>query len=898
MNVALKWLLRLFGAAVLVLTLCVALGWYLVSRSLPEYEGEIAAAGLDRPVTIIRDANAVPHIRAETDHDAWFALGLVHAQDRLWQMELNRRAAQGRLSALLGAQTVEVDRLVKTLDLYGHAARSLEMQSPETLAALDAYAQGVNAWLRHVNKHALGRGAPEFFAFGAALSPWTPTDSLAILKMMALRLSDAARAEVRRARALLALPPERVRDILPEYPLPALLAPKRPDAVVSGTDRAALSPLHGLAVRAASAAAAPLTPASGDFAPRDSASPSATRTSATRTSGPTPTRRTPTRPTATRSDESPAYAAPLRAAPAEAPLLHAFGAGARPGLAGASNIWAVDGTRSSSGKPLLANDPHLWLSAPSLWYLADIHGARFAAIGGTLPGVPAVLIGRNRQLGWGLTTAHADDQDLFIEQVDLEDPGRYLLPDGSSVPFDERPIRIEVAGAPTESGVVRATRHGPVLTGDQFGAAAVTPPGHVAALAWTALDARDRTMTALIDMMRATTIEQGIAATEQARAPAQNVVLADAGGVAMVVAGALPQRAPDSLSQGRVPSSGTVAANDWLGIRPPSRNPRAIRPDSGAVANANNRTTGEAFPDHLGFDWAPPYRIERLRKELAAREFHSRDGFVALQADAVSQMARSVLPLIAQDLWWREGTPVVEDERRRRALEMLANWNGEMDRHQPEPLIFSEWLRALTRRLAADELGALFDEFDGSRPLFVERVFRDVDGAAVWCDVDKTPEAESCTEMASEALDDALASLAREHGDNVEGWRWGEAHVAVHRHTPFGYLGPLGMLFNIEHETSGGDETLLRGQTTGRGEHPFRNVHAAGLRVVYDFADLDRSLMIIATGQSGHPFSRFYDHLAGLWARGDMIPMSMIDEDAMAGALGVTTLTPAGPGRQ
>ncbi len=828
MNVLIRWLLRILAGVLGLLAVALALGWYLVGRSLPDYSGELTVAGLDQPVRIIRDASDVPHIRAATDHDAYYALGLVHAQDRLWQMELNRRSAQGRLSALLGARTVEVDRLVKTLDLYGLAARSLEAQSPETRAALDAYSEGVNAWIRHVNAEALGRGAPEFFVFGAELSPWTPADSLAIIKMMALRLTDAARAEIRRARALLALPPERVDDIIPEYPLPALVAPARPDNALTGTDRAALAPMPQVL--------------------------------------------------------------------ADDPILTAFGAGLQADLAGASNVWAVDGTRSSSGKPLLANDPHLWLSAPSLWYLADVEGETFGAIGGTLPGVPAVLIGRNRDLGWGLTTANVDDQDIFIEEVDPADPSRYRLPDGSWAAFEERPIRIEVEGAAPETGTVRSTRHGPVLTADQFGVGTVTPPGHVAALAWTALAEGDVTMTALLELMRAETLEQGIEAAEKAVAPAQNVVLADSTGVAMVVAGALPQRSPSSLSQGRVPSAGTLAANDWLGIRPASENPQIIRPESGAIANANNRTTDEPFPNNLSFDWAPPYRIQRLKKELSARPFHSREGFVALQSDAVSEMARSVLPLIAQDLWWREGTPVIKDERRRRALELLANWNGEMDRHQPEPLIFYEWLRALTRRLAADEMGPLFDEFDGPRPLFVERVFRDIDGAGVWCDVDKTPEKESCAQMASEALDDALARLARDYGDNLEGWRWGEAHVAVHRHMPFGYLGPLGVLFNIEAETSGGDETLLRGQTPGRGQHPFRNVHAAGLRVVMDFADLDRSLMVIATGQSGHPFSRYYDHLAGPWARGDMIPMSMSDDDAMAGAIGVMTLVPAAPG--
>jgi penicillin amidase len=825
MHRVLKWLLRLFVGVLVLMGLAAALGWYLVSGSLPDWSGEVRVTGLDAPVRIIRDANAVPHIRAETDHDAYFALGLAHAQDRLWQMELNRRAAQGRLSTLLGARTVEVDRLVKTLDLYGLASRSFDAQSAETQAALEAYSEGVNAWIRHINLRALGRGAPEFFVFGARLSPWTPADSLAIVKMMALRLTDAAREEVRRARALLVLPPQRVADILPDYPLPAENAPGRPElAVPALRGRAALAPL-----------------------PHD-------------------------------------------------PLLQAFGVGARPGLAGASNVWAIDGTRSATGKSLMANDPHLWLSAPSLWYLADVQGAKVAAIGGTLPGVPAVLIGRNRQLGWGLTTATIDDQDLFIETVNPENPDQYRLPDGSWAEFEKRPIRIEIDEAAAVTDVVRATRHGPVLTGDQFGASSITPPGHVAALAWTALAEDDTSMTAVIQLMKATTIEEGVAATAQAVAPAQTVTLADAEGVAMVLAGAVPRRGPDSRSLGRVPSSGAVAANDWLGVGPPEENPRVIRPASGAVANANNRLTDKPFPDHLGFGWAPPYRIERLGKELAAQAFHSRDGFVALQNDAVSGMARSVLPLIARDLWWREGMPLMEDERRRQALELLAAWNGEMDRHVPEPLIFSEWMRALTRRLAADELGPLFPDFEGQHPVFVERVFRDVDGAGIWCDVNKTPEKESCSEMASLALDDALARLAREWGSNIEGWRWGEAHVAVHGHTPFGYLGPLGLIFNIENETSGGDETLLRGQTTGRGETPFRNVHAAGLRVVYDFADLDRSLMIISTGQSGHPFSRYYDHLSGLWARGDMIPMSMDDADAMAGALGMMELLPVEAG--
>jgi penicillin amidase len=826
MSVVLRWLLRIFAVAVGCLAIAGLLGWYLVSRSLPDYDGEIPLDGLDGEVRITRDANAVPHIRATTDHDAFFALGLVHAQDRLWQMELNRRAAQGGLSALMGARTVELDRLVKTLDIYGLASRSLESQTPETRAALDAYAQGVNAWIRHVNDQALGRGAPEFFLFTGGLAPWTPADSLAVLKMMALRLSMSARAEVLRARFLLQLPPERVADILPEDPNPAITTPPRFAELFPG--------LHFPEARFAAAAPEP----------RD-------------------------------------------------PLLEALGPPVDPRMGGASNIWAVDGSRASGGKPLLASDPHLWLSAPSLWFLADVAGPGVAAIGGTLPGVPVILVGRNRHLGWGLATTNVDDQDLYIEKLNPEDPGQYLTPDGWQT-FEMRSIRIEISGEETRSELVRRSRHGPVLSGDQLGSRAITPEGHVAALGWTALERQDRTMSAALHLMLANGFEAAEHALEMAVAPAQNIVLADRAGVALIVAGAIPARNPASRSQGRIPSPGWLAENDWTGIRPPILNPRVIRPASGAVANANNRVTDAPYPNHISFSWEYPYRIQRLQKELSGRAYHSREGFVALQNDAVSEMARSVLPLIARDLWWRTERTERESRREEQALEMLARWNGEMNQHSPEPLIFAEWMRMLTRRLAADELGPLMEEIAGPQPLFVERVFRNVDGAGVWCDVDKTPETEDCPEMAALALDDALVSLAREYGSNIEGWRWGEAHVALHRHTPLGFFSVLGPFFNIENETSGGDYTLLRGQTPGRGSSPFRNVHAAGLRVVYDFADPDGSVMVIATGQSGHPFSRWYDHLAGLWTRGDMIPMSMDDDEAAAGAVGVMVLRPPG----
>ncbi|MEM7239221.1 MAG: penicillin acylase family protein, partial [Pseudomonadota bacterium] len=369
MAIVLRLLLRLLIGLLAAAAVAASVVWYLISGSLPDYEGEAVLGGLDAPVTVIRDANAIPHIRADSEQDAWFSLGAVHAQDRLWQMELARRAAQGRLSAYFGTRTLSLDRLVKTLDIYGHASAALDHQTEKTRAILEAYSEGVNAWIRHVNADALGRGAPEFFVFTDGITPWVPTDSLAVLKMMALNLTGAARREIRRGQFQLNLDPERVADILPDYPAAAETTAPR------------FSELFPGAVFPVAEAAAP---------------------------------------------------------PAGLPWQPAV----QPELAGASNAWAVDGTRTSSGRALLASDPHLWLQAPSLWYLADIKGGDLAVIGGTIPGIPSVLIGHNGTVGWGLTTTGTDDQDIYVEQLNPQNPGQYKTPDGWA-PFTERAIRID-----------------------------------------------------------------------------------------------------------------------------------------------------------------------------------------------------------------------------------------------------------------------------------------------------------------------------------------------------------------------------------------------------------------------------------------------------------------------
>ena len=831
-----KWLTRLFGVMAALTIGALALVWALVAGSIPDYDRDFelpAAAGLGARVDILRDLHAIPHINGEDEADVFFGLGFAHAQDRLWQMETSRRAAQGRLSELFGEPTLPVDRMMRTLDIPNLARRAVERQSPEARAALRAYSDGVNAYIRAVATEALGRGAPEFYLFSSTIAPWTPADSLSIQKLMALRLSDQAAAEIRRAALSLRLPPERLRDVLPDHPEAGMLEPLKQARAPSRAPRTAYAALFPQA----------------------------------------------------------------RFLPPQWPKAPTAQALPEPERGGASNAWALGPGRAAAEAPILANDPHLWLSAPSLWYLARLQLPSGGVIGATVPGMPLVLIGRNSELAWGLTAAYVDDADVYIEKLDPEDPSRYLTPAGPQ-PFVTRTEYIALPDGDEVETQLRWTRHGPVIPEDQMGVGEVTPAGHVAALSWTALTAEDRSLTAGFNLMHARSIDEAREAMRDHVAPALNITVADRRDVGLFVAGRAPLRSLTSPGQGRLPAPGWIAANDWQGWIDYDDMPRVMRPESGAVANANNRTTDRAYPYHLSFHWGDPWRIRRLTKQLAARDFHSQDSAQALQNDAVSEMARAILPLIAADLWWT-GPAAPEDPleaRRQRALEMLGDWNGEMSALAPEPLIFAEWMRRLTLRLAEDELGPAIARIEGPRPVFVERVFRNIDGAAVWCDIDKTSRVETCPEIAALALDDALGALSERYGSDPRGWRWGEAHEARMDHDVLGGFGLLGLVANIRHEVSGGDFTLQRTASSGRGAEPHVSRFGAGFRMAVDFADPDGSVFVIATGESGHPFSRHYDDLTELWRRGDAIRMSLDFQDAEAGSVGTTRLLPHGNG--
>ncbi|OAN70012.1 penicillin acylase [Jannaschia sp. EhC01] len=824
MMTLLRWLTRLVGAGIAVLVVAGSLFYWMASRSIPDYEADWTVPGIDAEIEIVRNTAAVPHIFALTDHDAYYGLGFSHAQDRLWQMLLMRRQAQGRLSEVFGRRTLEIDDLMRRLDLDGHATRSLDAFSEESRGILQAYADGVNAWLRLVGSEALGRGAPELFLFEPEIAPWRPNDSVLISFLMALELATHHENEILRARASLALPePGRIADLMPDAP---------------GTGAAELGDFAGLLELPRTLFAE----ATGSTGPRDA--------------------------------------------------LHPNWQGLNRG--GASNVWAATPARSAAGGALMASDPHQSLSAPTLWYLARLELATGGVIGATIPGTPGILNGRSERLSWGITASYLDDIDLYIEEVNPDNPTQYRTPDGWAE-FETRREIIEIADEAPVTITLRETVNGPVIPGAHWNAGTVTPAGHVMTMRWTALSDENTTIQTGLRLMRARTIEEALEAGEDFVAPSANLMLASEDGrIAMQVVGHMPWRLIEHETQARMPSRGWVEGNRWQGITQYFANPTFIDPERGILGNTNNKMVDRDFPLHVSFHWGDTQRITRLGRLMEAREVHTRDSFIGAQLDTVSPAARNLLPLVARDLWFT-GQPAAigtTERMRQRALELLADWNGEMNEHLPEPLIFAAWMRALQHRLVRDDIGPLAEEFWTVEPVFLERVFRDIDGASIWCDVRPSSVIETCTEMAQLSLDAALQELSETYGDDIESWRWGAAHEALHEHPVLGETRLFSWIVNIRQATSGGDFTLNRAATPGTGPEPYVNIHGAGYRGVYDFADPDSSVFIIATGQSGHPLSRHYDDMGELWRRGEYVPMTLDPELARAANLGITVLRP------
>ena len=764
---------RRLGSALVTLLIAIpfflVLVWLYLLLSLPSTEGELSLSVLDGPVLVDRDENGIPTIIAGSDADAYRALGYVHAQDRLFQMDLMRRVGQGRMSEVAGSATLKFDKLMRAFDFYRLAEQQVRALAPQDLSVLEAYAEGVNAFLAKP-----GGALPiEYLPLLAPEpEPWTPADSVVWAKIMALQLSGNWRDEMARAKLQTRLTPEQIADL---WSGPANLA-------------------------SATLAAIP-----------DLLSPP-----------------------------------------------------------GASNAWVIDGARTKSGKPILANDPHLMFQAPIIWYLARIETPTLTLAGATTPGVPMMVIGHNGRVAWGFTTTHSDTQDLFIETVDANDPTQYLAPDGPR-PFSLRTETIAVRfGDPVEM-VVRSTRNGVVISDFMEEAANIAPPRSVIALAWPALHENDPAPSLFLHLNRAGSADEARRLLQGVGAPQQNIFLADTGGdIGFIAPAWIPIRKD---GDGRSPVPGAEGRFDWTGFIPPEDLPQAMNPEKGYFANGNNRIVTDDYPYLITKDWEAPYRGQRLDTLVAAAETHTVEDSIRIAMDVVSPAAQALLPLMLNF------TPETRDQAEAHAI--LARWDGNMDPERPEPAIFTAWLRALTRGLYGDEVGDLLTDIWDWHPGFIQTVLTE---KPVWCDdVRTTDTVEPCALILRDTLSEALDLLRDRLGSDMVAWQWGKIHLARFPHPILGRIPLIGPLFTLSVPTGGDNFTINRGTPRiERESRLFDHVHGASLRAVFDLSDLNNSRFMIPTGQSGNPLSPHFGDLLHRWSIGDFVTLPSAKQRADA----------------
>jgi len=770
------WFARILAGLVLLLVFGTGGAYLWLRGSLPQTEGILQIATLDAPVEVLRDADGIVTIRAQSERDAARALGYVHAQDRLWQMDFTRRSGAGRLSEVVGPATRRLDRFMRTLGLYDVAEANVEQASPALRTVLDAYADGVNAFIAEPD----GPLPLEFQLLRYRPEPWRPADSLVWGRLMALQLSGNWTEEILRARVALRLTPTQVADLWPAYPADG------PVALASIAADLEDLPLRDLAS---------ILP--WELAPKD-----------------------------------------------------------------ASNSWILAGALTASGKPLLANDPHLALSAPGQWYLVRIETPERTWAGATAPGVPFLIAGHNGRIAWGFTSTHSDTQDLFVERIDPADPARYLTPTGSQA-FETREETIAILGEEPDVIPVRSTRHGPVISDavEEAANAARKAEGEhaVLSLAWPALRADDRTAEALFAINHARNWAEFQAATADFHSPQQNIVYADTSGT---IGFAAPARVPvRKRGDGRLPVPGWSGEFDWDGFIPFADLPMRVNPPAQRVVVANNKIVPDDYPYFLTADWPAPYRAQRIQDLLDAKGGASTsvEGSQAIQQDVQSLAARALLPFLLQ------AQP--QTDRGREALDILANWDGGMRRDSPAPLLFYAWLHELNRALLADELDGDFARFQRPKVDILRRVLSD---GQAWCDDVATGPAEDCQTQLVAALESALNTLALRFPKAIGQLRWGDAHRAKFNHPVLSRIPVLGGLFAYTVESDGGSYTVNRGGVSfaSASGDLFEDVHGPGYRAVYDLANLDNSRFMIATGQSGNPLSPNYGDLVTRWRDG------------------------------
>lgn len=754
--------------------------WTILHASLPP-EGTVKLR--NGVSSIRRDAHGVVHIRAKSDIDAFFAVGYVHAQDRLWQLELQRRMTRGRLSEVFGEKSINTDTWFRTLGIHASTASAWAALTPEAQRSLSAYAAGINAWI------AEGHELPaEFRMLDIKPEPWTERDSLAWVKVFALDLGGNFSKEISHYIARQSLSEAQLSAFFPAYPVGA-----------------------------------------------------PTTINASRSFDPTPL---------------------TSLVELQGQLQREYGL-ALPQTG--SNAWVVSGKHTRDGAALLANDPHLGLRIPSMWYAISVETPSLKTSGMGLVGLPLVVLGRNDSIAWGGTNMMADTQDLFFERTDANGT-RYEV-DGHWEPFrthDEAiRVRAEFPQALRKQYVpvrlkVRTTRHGPVIS-DQYGVF-----DQPVALRWTGLDPDDTSYEAFFRLNYAHNWTEFTAALRLHVAPAMNIVYADRlGNIGYLGAGRIPVRMQDA---GTLPSPGWDGTHGWSGYVPTNEWPQTYNPPSGYIVTANNKIADASYPHFISHDWAPPARAQRIEqlllqgiaggKRLAVEDMQQMQGdTIDLQAAAMMQYLRKRLP---------------SGEHRTTATRYLRVWNGDMRADSQAAAIFHTWMRHFRQALFRSRLRTDWSDEQATKMMNTLTSNVELDQLLAilqndsqgWCDR-RTNGAGSCDALLASSLESALWELHKLKGDwSMTSWTWGSMQNTLYGHIPFSQSKALSKIFERRISSGGSPNSINVAASSYVGSEGYLQTFGPGFRQIFALkTDQVLHVYMNSTGQSGNLFSPHYDDM-------------------------------------
>ncbi|HTW16750.1 MAG TPA: penicillin acylase family protein [Nocardioides sp.] len=808
-------------------------------RPLPQNEGEAEIAGLEGEVEVVRDEHGIPQLYGDSMPDLVRAQGYVHASERFFEMDVRRHATAGRLAELFGEDAVESDSYVRTMGWRRVAEQELALVRPDTRALLQAYADGVNAYL---DEHSPGQLAVEYTVLnlgglGYAPADWTPVDSLAWLKAMAWDLRGNMQDEIDRVLTSSAVGAARMRDLYPAYPFGDHDPIVDQGAVVDGVFE------------------------------QDA------------TTGGT---RNPLRPAWTADQRSALRG--VREGLDRMPALLGRGDGI------GSNSWVVDGEHSATGAPLLANDPHLGVGMPGVWMQMGLHCRSVSrdcpldVAGFTFSGVPGVIIGHNADIAWGFTNLGPDVTDLYLEQV-RGDEWRY---DGAWRPLRTRTETIEVAGGEDVELTVRSTRHGPILSdvADELadvGEQAREGREFAVSLAWTALEPAP-TADAILDLNLAHDWDSFRSALSSFAVPSQNVLYADrAGHIGYQAPGRIPIR--KSGNDGTVPSAGWRPENDWTGEYVPYDGlPNVRDPEEGFLVAANQAVIDTEYPYFLTGDWDRGWRSQRIREVLADSGPMTVDSMLDLQLDDRHPFAERLTPYLLDvelpDGYWSGGQ------------ELLADWDFRQSADSGAAAYYNVVWRNLLALTFHDELPE--DQWpDGGQRWYavVDRLLERP--GSMWWDDATTEEVEDRDAILERAMRDARDELTRRQSRNPSGWDWGHLHRLELRSPTLGEsgIGPVERLVNREGwEVGGGSSTV--DATAWDAAEGYEVTSAPSMRMVVSLDDFDASRWINLTGVSGHPASDHYTDQTDLWAEGESLAWPFSADAVEDASVHVLTLVP------